>query len=247
MHTRNINQLLLWVLFIAILVVKQPQLTWAQPTGEQPVYTASLLFNIAWSNDGQKLTFQERPSTPSTFYPDGWLDYNVATQQITVQDTWPLQPSLSASEKQLYQVASNENGHDSFIISSPDGRYLTYASTAILSTGRQAMAIADTLTQNVITTPLESIGAFSGPDNFSTYWSDNQQVFVLDYTTLLTNEHLFFFVSDYDFASNSLTSEEIETEINGFRRFPDEVYDVASNNHYVLMSFEGSGLTVLDF
>lgn len=208
--------------------------------GSSPVISGVFPSQISWSANSEKLVFQNHDSSgfgvnSST---QNWIQYNTITGEIIYTHRWPLQPSLSPAEFQLFQPFS-ESGIETFIYESSDGRYVIYAREyqELANADVYHITLADRQTNEVAAAPEFLVDPFSGPENFDVMWSRGNTAFVIQ--TIAANGgdlRLVFWGTDYDLSLSDLNLQRIEPEINDESYFPIQVHDISNDGSSILMT-----------
>lgn len=208
--------------------------------GSSPVISGVFPSQISWSANSEKLVFQNHDSSGfgvNSSTPN-WIQYDTTTGEIIYAHRWPLQPSLSPAEFQVFQPFS-ESGIEAFIYESSDSRYVVYASEheELANADVYHITLADRQTNKVFVTPRFLVDPFSGPENFDVLWSRGNNTFVIQ--TIAANGgdlRLVFWGTNYDFSLSNLNLQRIEPEMDDRSYFPVQVHDISNDGNSILMT-----------
>ncbi len=191
---------------IALLVFSRLNSVEAQnPT--QEIYSR-IPTNLSWSSDSSSLAFQE-----GGFGWEGvqakWYEYTINTEILTELDTWPYQPSLAPDEIAQFDIATDENGQMSFILPSPDNRFIVYAATRPASWGDRPfwpLGLADLQTSEYCI--FEDIHAEDLTNFGRTYavrWAEDSRSFTVFTISAYGSAQQVFYFTNLEAGINNLT------------------------------------------
>ncbi|KAB2860848.1 MAG: hypothetical protein F9K46_09315 [Anaerolineae bacterium] len=89
------------------------------------------LINLSWANDSSRFVFQEDSTNVGlhTAGDNSWYQYALDNQQMTNSETWPLQPNVTTTQWQMFEIYPPNIFNSSFLFVSPNGRYIVYSSS----------------------------------------------------------------------------------------------------------------------
>lgn len=207
--------------------------------------------NWHWSADSQHFTFDEFSDLPEgvdipfgvPIYPGPyWYDYEVETGNMTRSSIWPLQPSLSNTQFEQFEIVGFWDNGQSFVFPSPDDSKFAYVSRIGYP---NAMGISDW--QGHILTSAVLPSATTDLTRLSILWNEtgtavagyNDQgiVQILSYVTNLNGVEGLSGAEGYNF------DQSIAGRFLGFyeTRFP-VIFDVANTTDEVLLLIDDYGL-----
>src|SRR5262249_23019219 len=136
-----------------------------------------------------------------------WLEFDVQTGKLTQSTTWPLQPPLTPSQQQDFQIVVR-NGEVSRAFASPNNRYIVYGAQQPSNWTSQPgaylgdfpLAIADLSTGQHFTTSIPI-------EDTTVLWSNNSTTFVVK-TINNGNIYRLYYVTNFATSLSALTAKE---------------------------------------
>ncbi|MGB1287343.1 MAG: hypothetical protein ACPG7F_12465 [Aggregatilineales bacterium] len=189
--------------------------------------------NLAWSNDGQTLVFQDRCCgyTGVTLAEQGWYAYDVSTQTLSSGYNWQLAPQFTQSE-----ITSAHINNSFFNFASPQGRYAAYS--ANLPDVEFPFYLYDRQENESVSLLYNYVARKAGTDWFNMWWSEDETAFVAKLANYASYELIadYYYVSNYDSAlENAEFTWLYETMIDEGKYWLDTIYDISPNGQYVLI------------
>lgn len=191
-----------------------------------PIYSGRNLDNFYWSSDSSRLVFQARGFKVGVVLdnPD-YFQYHVTLQTFTQTNVWPLQPTLSLQEEQVYQPyvypeesIDYENEND-FMFLSPNQRFMIYITDpenpSLAIADRQLVAAKqfDTLAGNTLETRFF----------FAMWGQDNKGVLVGNHP-IQGDFPRYFYISNFESDVQDATIQELP----GIVDFGEETYSTGT-------------------
>ncbi len=222
-----------FILLVLVFVFAGPFQLSAQSDQPEPIFTGAVR-SIRWSQDSQSLIFQGRLRNDDFEHgvdvtDQSWHQYDVATQSLTQGNHWPLQPTLSGEELQLFNPFGN-----SFIFLSPDERYIIYDNADGPTT------LGDRLTGQLFLTSIPA-STSRNTDVFSVMWSEDSSLFVLATYATVIPLPLIRYGTHYTADVASTQVQYAFPTIGDEEYVPDQVYDISADGRLLL--FLGQPLT----
>ncbi len=160
---------------------------------------------------------------------DAWHQYDLTTDKLVSQSTWPLQPSLTQQQIEAWQP-------NNFVYTSPDG-VLGFLNRV---TDSQFLVINLHTNQVAETNQTGYLGDYD-PQTFATGWNDTGTVLVAQNSSLGGTGIVFVVgvTNPDDFSKNTLLEFGATPATTGFLVFSqegDRVYDLAPSGEAVLLT-----------
>jgi hypothetical protein len=209
-----------------------------------PIYSASNLDNLYWSPDSSTLVFQRRGVFgDGVVLEDGeYFAYDVQSGNLTSSSRWPLQPTLSSEEYQIFAPYPPVDGalppppdSERFRFLSPNRRFMIYEAGTEPTRRRFATGDRD----NLLTRTFDVlVGQNHNTSTFFTLWSADSRSVVIGNNPLLGDFPRYFYVTDYTDDVQVGTIEEIMLDalVNGREYGGGYVEDISMDGQTLLMS-----------
>ncbi len=234
------GSLLLVLVSLGLILKVEIKHSTAQSGTLSPTISGVFPSQITWSVDNTKFVFQNHDSigfgvNSST---QNWVQYDTETSQINYSNRWHLQPSLSATELQVFEPFTG-SGVDTFIFQSPNNRYLVYGGDYVELSNADVwnVTVGDRQSNEVFDTSEFIIDPFSGPDGFKVIWSDDSNSFVIQAKAASGSDlRLIYFATNYGSSLSDMTLQKIEPIINDISYLPVSVYDISNDGSLILLN-----------
>lgn len=223
---RTAPMLLCISMLLLHLLSLNPTRTTAQDEPLPPIYVGYIPSGISWSPDSQ--TF--------VYYDNGWHQYDPVTQQLTQTENWPLQPTLSPTERSLFDPPTSRTGATVTIHQSLNGHFILYGGEQVTNWWR--LTIGNRQTSEVFTTSGFVLFPFRSGQTFGVLWSESNTEFVL--TNFSANAfHRFTYGTNYadDLTNITLTDFSLPSQQDYYLTERDAAYDISSDGSFVLVHF----------
>ena len=225
-----------WLVFLALLLLfVSYSPTHAQRDGFEPITQNGVNLGSAWSIDSRRFVFGEGTNQAGVRVTDeSWYEYEIETGILKRGNVWPLQPTLTGSERRLFDPAITPDGRASFMYPSPNGRYVAYAhfGTDIIN-----VDVADRHLHRDIHTPAYVFDPFFSPYGFRVLWSEDSTTFVTLTQQPLGSDPLTpQYVSDFNTGYANLTFIDLGyLNVDGRKYGSYNAYDISKNGRFVLL------------
>ncbi len=231
-------------LVFGLIVSNSRHITFAQSI-TSPIYKVSLGFvdSIRWSNDGHSLVFQDLTlGNGLETDQESWVEYDVATKQISRSKRWPLQPTLTATQIQNFEMATDtKSGQLTFAFISPDSRFMVYGATPPMdwysSHAGWPIGIADLKTGEHLVTDMPTYRLSGINYYFVVKWSKMSNAFTVTTVTGYTATHIYYFTGFANGVTKTSAKEISEgLSVDGRSIEPYDVYDISADGTKLLLN-----------
>jgi hypothetical protein len=236
---KKITRLPLIVLLMAVLTIaiSYGYVTEAQGSYQPIASSLNSAVNVSWSFDGKLLLFQDDGTTDVGVLTqeDRWFQYDTDTKQLSRSNRWSLQPTLTTSQIQTFEMAKDAIGQLTFAFVSPNNRYIVYGSRK--QEIGHALAIADLQNNTYRIINEITIGSLAVFDSsYVVKWSKGSTAFVVQATPSYGASTNIFYVSNFTTSLNNLSFQSlIATTVSSQTAYSYRVFDISPDGIRVLL------------
>lgn len=212
-----------------------------------PIYSRSnaAITNVSWSQDSTTLVFHDAVLLNSGDYDSGvqtihntWIQYQLSGN-ITTSNQWYLQPPLSVTQQQHFQIAQ-DGGQTSFIFRSPNQRYIVYATQKPIGWEGFGwpLALGDLRNGQHVFVGKAVVWDLTDFDyQYRVQWSDDSATFTVRTSSLMGDEPRIYYVHNYDISLDNLVAQYLLQGISlgSETSYPDSVFDLSTDGSKVLL------------
>lgn len=197
---------------------------------------SDFISNPIWALDSKSFIFQYATETGVKTTSPSWFQYQVEGKQLIQTNQWPLQPSLTSTQQQIFEVMIDTSGKSTFLFSSPNGRYVVYVSRRWAKIPGFALAIADLQTNEHKILDDISVGASTYDLLYSVKWSKDSKAFAVnvDEPPALCS----YYVTNFASSVTAATSIYLDRGLPSGSPIRDafRVFDISSDGSQLLLA-----------